>query len=55
MAEYISLESEVVPGTDHNDVLALQNGAMEKMVRAIGQDVSRSKEPEEDTSRGGLR
>ncbi len=55
VAEYISLESEVVPGTDHNDVLALQNGAMEKMVRAIGQDASRTKEAEENSSREGLR
>ncbi|KAF7504394.1 hypothetical protein GJ744_002260 [Endocarpon pusillum] len=44
VAEYVSVESEVVAGTDHNDVLALQKGAMEKMVRAIGQVPSRAPE-----------
>jgi pimeloyl-ACP methyl ester carboxylesterase len=37
VADYINLESEVVAGTDHNDILALQNTAMEKMVRTVGE------------------
>ncbi len=42
VAERINLESEVVPGTDHNDVLALQNRAMEKMIQTVGQQPSRT-------------
>jgi Alpha/beta hydrolase family len=34
---WVEMESEVVAGTDHNDVLALQNGAMEKMIRTVAQ------------------
>lgn len=33
-------EAEVVAGTDHNDVLALQNGAMERMVQVVAQEAS---------------
>lgn len=53
IAEYIRFESEVVPGTDHNDVLALQNRAMEKMIQAVGQQPSWTQGSEENTS-GGL-
>lgn len=38
VSESVDLASEVVPGTDHNDVLALQKRAMEKMVQRIAQE-----------------
>jgi hypothetical protein len=47
VSEFVHLESEVVLGTDHNDVLALQHNAMEKMIQTIGQQPSRRKEAEE--------
>jgi pimeloyl-ACP methyl ester carboxylesterase len=37
VADAIDYEGEVVPGTDHNDVLALQNGAMERMMNSFAQ------------------
>ena len=50
VAEYIHLESEVVPGTDHNDVLALQNRAMEKMIQTVGCQPNRTRESHESMS-----
>lgn len=53
VAQSINLESEVVPGTDHNDVLALQNRAMENMIRTVGQQ-QRTEEADENGSAGDL-
>lgn len=47
VSEFVHLESEVVLGTDHNNVLALQSHAMEKMIQTIGQQPGRRKEAEE--------
>ena len=52
VADCIELEREVVPGTDHNDVLALQSGAMEKMIQTLGQQPSRMEEAGEPRNRG---
>jgi pimeloyl-ACP methyl ester carboxylesterase len=54
VAESINLESEVVFGTDHNDVLAMQNGAMEKMIKTIGQQRNHSHEADENRGRVSL-
>jgi pimeloyl-ACP methyl ester carboxylesterase len=37
VADSMQVESEVVPGTDHNDILASQYKAMEKMIQTVGQ------------------
>ena len=37
VSDSLIFEGEVVAGTDHNDVLALQKGAMEKMVQIVAQ------------------
>jgi pimeloyl-ACP methyl ester carboxylesterase len=47
VSDSITFESEVVPGTDHNDVLALQNRAMEKMVQTVAQKLSGGEEEQE--------
>lgn len=52
VAEYVNLESEVVPGTNHDDVLALQKGAMEKMIQTVGQLPVSTMDVQEHTGRG---
>lgn len=47
VAEVINLKSEVIAGTDHNDILGLQNGAMEKMIRSVGQRASKTEAGDE--------
>ena len=36
--EYLDFHSEVVPGTDHNEVLTVSRGAIEKAMNEIGSD-----------------
>jgi hypothetical protein len=36
ITEYLDFHSEVVPGTDHNEVLAASRGAIAKVMREIG-------------------
>lgn len=48
VAGWLNVESEVVAGTDHNDVLALQNGAMEKMIQTVGLQPRGTHEADQD-------
>lgn len=44
--DVLQVESEVVAGTDHNDILSLKSGAMERMVRTVAA-LDRTRTPRE--------